>query len=479
MRIITKKIFPFFLLCLVVFAFNGSGPLTAQSASGADLPVGKVVDRVQCLHNAEQSYALYLPSNYAKNKNWPVLFLFEPAARGKLPVELFREAAETYGYILVCSNNAKNGPFRPIFDGATSMWKDARKRFSIDERRVYAGGFSGGSRMASQFKFMVNHPVAGLIGIGAGIGVRMKPGMLKAADYFAVVGLEDFNYREVNKLMADFKTVGLTYRLRVYDARHRWPPKEICTEAIEWMEARAMKKGAKQMNAQVLDKIFKKTLALADKQEKQGDLPYAAATLQSIVQTFDGLKSTADIKKRLEAMVASKPYKKFLKAEEKRKKKELEFIRIFTNVTATVLHSTGRLRVNKMFSDMKLVYLRKEADKPDEKANKYDRALARRLLAELRVQAIQEADKQLKEKKYEKAGLLYEITLKSGNEHPNLLYNMACAYAKADKKKKALKYLEKAVEKGFKDLAHIKKDKDLDSLRGEKKYKKIIDSLAK
>ena len=54
-------------------------------------------------------------------------------------------------------------------------------------------------------------------------------------------------------------------------------------------------------------------------------------------------------------------------------------------------------------------------------------------------------------------------------------YNIACEYAKQNKTEKALTWLEKAIEKGFRKWKHIKGDKDLDSIRSSARYKELIE----
>lgn len=60
-----------------------------------------------------------------------------------------------------------------------------------------------------------------------------------------------------------------------------------------------------------------------------------------------------------------------------------------------------------------------------------------------------------------------------------MYYNLACLTALQGDRKKAIEWLEKGVRAGFTDRAWIKKDGDLDSIRNEDGYKKIIgdDSL--
>jgi tetratricopeptide (TPR) repeat protein len=93
---------------------------------------------------------------------------------------------------------------------------------------------------------------------------------------------------------------------------------------------------------------------------------------------------------------------------------------------------------------------------------------------DLRVKTSREGSAYIQKGDFRRAGIFLEIAVRAGNEHPNLLYNLACLYSKARNKKKALDYLGQAVKKGFNDLELIKKDTDLDFIRNEKKFKKII-----
>jgi len=81
-----------------------------------DLPAGKVIERVVCLKDASQSYALYLPPDYAPDRRWPVVYAFDPGARGLRPVERFKDAAEKYGYIVKYDAIAKD--FRGLRDAS-------------------------------------------------------------------------------------------------------------------------------------------------------------------------------------------------------------------------------------------------------------------------------------------------------------------------------------------------------------------------
>src|SRR6185295_7378011 len=111
---------------------------------------GVIVDDVKCASDAAQSYALYLPSNYSRDRGWSLLMAFHPSARGRAMVEKYQAAAEQYGYIVAGSNTSRNGPWSVSRAAVQAMSSDLGRRFPIDAERMYLTGMSGGARVAMQ-----------------------------------------------------------------------------------------------------------------------------------------------------------------------------------------------------------------------------------------------------------------------------------------------------------------------------------------
>ena len=80
----------------------------------------------------------------------------------------------------------------------------------------------------------------------------------------------------------------------------------------------------------------------------------------------------------------------------------------------------------------------------------------------------------LKNKKYPEAIRLYEELIEERPNNQTALYNMACAYSLTGKKEEALVYLQKSLEAGFVNFAHLEKDPDLDPLREEPGYRALL-----
>ncbi|MFQ5694479.1 MAG: hypothetical protein ACE5HB_00665 [Terriglobia bacterium] len=270
---------------------GGATPLPSQEKAAADhgLAPGVVVPRVACLNNSEQTYALYLPSNYAPDRRWPILYAFDPVARGRLPVNLLREAAEQYGYIVVGSNNSRNGFIRLQLEAAQAVWDDTHARFSLDDRRVYATGFSGGARLAARLALSCNGCIAGVIAQGAGFPSDVPLPVEVKFVYFATVGELDFNYTELVRLGQKLDDRGVTNRLRQFEGPHHWAPTEIQAEALAWMELVAMKEGRRLLDSEFVQRQLEQTRARAKTLEQTGNLLAAHYQYRKLVQDFQGL----------------------------------------------------------------------------------------------------------------------------------------------------------------------------------------------
>ncbi|HEY0460371.1 MAG TPA: tetratricopeptide repeat protein [Pyrinomonadaceae bacterium] len=81
-------------------------------------------------------------------------------------------------------------------------------------------------------------------------------------------------------------------------------------------------------------------------------------------------------------------------------------------------------------------------------------------------------------KNYAGAIKAYDKVLEiGGTPSSSAAYNIACNYALMGEKEQALKWLEKSLEMGFPDLAHVQSDTDLRSLRGDARFQKLVGSL--
>ena len=307
-----KTLAPFIWILVLAAHF-----VTAQNPSGTanqpPLPVGKLIPHQVCQADADQSYALYLPSNYSPRKSWPIIYVFDPDARGSVPLEIMKDAAERYGYILAGSNNSRNGSWQLETSSAQAMSVDTHARLAIDNQRVYFAGFSGGARVASLLAQRCKC-AAGVLLNGAGFA-GTPPSHDAMFAVFAAVGNYDFNYPELSELDKQLQQAGFPHVLRHFDGSHQWAPAEVMDEALAWFKLMAMKEKRGPLDPAFVAAQKAKTENRAQALERSGDLYEAWREYQQAIATFDGLADTASLRQSASALEKQKDVREGAKRE--------------------------------------------------------------------------------------------------------------------------------------------------------------------
>lgn len=287
--------------------------LLASAAPGAqDLPRGTVIDALPVSEDPSQSYALYLPSDYAPDRTWSLLLAFHPSARGRALVDKYRAAAERYGYIVAGSNNSRNGSWQETIRAVRAMSGDVGRRFAVDAQRVYLTGHSGGARVAMEVALGPND-IAGVIASSAGFP-DARPRASVKFPVFATVGLEDFNYLEMVRL--DERLTSAHY-LAVFDGGHEVPPDAVAIDAVEWLELQAMRSGRRARDPALVESLF---ASRTERLRAGSELPARLRLLRATVADFAGLRDTTDLQTAVDAL-AKDPQ---LKSARARERSELE-----------------------------------------------------------------------------------------------------------------------------------------------------------
>ena len=457
-----------------------------RPARSQDLVPGRVIESVPCAASPGFSYALYLPAAFEASRPWPALVLFDPGGRGPLAVEAFREAAEAYGWVLAASNDSRNGPLRESVLAAQAMWRDLRARLPVDERRVYASGFSGGSRVASVFPRVAGLAPAGVIGCGAGLAAGIEPVALGAAAYFGLAGLRDFNYPEMTALDRAFDAAGLPHRFLYFDGTHAWPDAGSCGRAVGWKELEAMKRGLRPVDREMAAAYLRRELEEAEALEADGRMYWAAERLAAAARLAEGLgledalPALSGLAGRVAALEGRKEYARFVEAERKRDRRAAEFRQAFGDAFGAVEDAAtgGPAAVPAVLRATGIAFLRKEAAG---KGTVEERAAASRGLFDFAFAARARAAELGGKGDLARAGAYLDLALAACEEglpmELALHYDRACVAARAGDRVLALRQLGLAVDKGFTNLGLLETDRDLDPIRDGASFRELLERV--
>ncbi|MEI6435905.1 MAG: hypothetical protein WCP32_13745 [Bacteroidota bacterium] len=478
--------------------FSCSSVAVEEKTNPAPLKAGVIHEKVACIEDAATTYALYIPGGQrdtgtSENKSgqiarlFPVIIAFDPHGDGLLPVRLYKDLAEKYGFFIVGSNNSKNGlPPAEIDAIVATLFNEVKHVYPVDTNRIYLMGFSGGARIASLSAFY-KVPVKGVVGCGAGIAGASGAPRYKV-DYFGIAGMADFNMNEVVELDYPLSQAGLRHVITTFNGIHAWPPVEAMEEPFQWFTLNAMKDGMIKKDNSLIETImagFEKKIEFLKTQENLID---AAATCRKAIAFGEGLTANDKFSEKLKTIEKSAEYqeqvsyrKKIMVDEEKERKelmgalseKDAGWWKVYvgrrTKDEGRRRRDEGRRtrdegRGTKVYSQA-------------EWRLKEDALKDQRLLAFLRLLAYMNATSVLTSKNEDAAAKIIDIYEIADPENPEANYLHAVLLARKPATGEALGQLGKAIEKGFSDKLRMTEQPEFASMKDIPQFYDLLQKM--
>ena len=454
----------FFVACM----FAASGAV----GQGTFAP-GKIIDRVTVEADKAQSYSLYLPSGFDGKIKFPIIYVFDPGARGSVAVKVFAEAAEKYGYIVAASNDSRNGlggdELMGIFNNISD---DTHRRFPIDDTRIVMAGFSGGARVASIFAYSCKCAFA-VIGGGAGFWQNVEVGKLPFV-YFGTAGYDDLNYFELRSLSEKLSASSVPYRIDYFDGPHQWMPASMVETALTWVEVQAMRSNRRPKEEALIERSFKQQTNRAEELLAAGKYIEAEAAFRAIVRDYAGMRDTSSSNEKLKNLTGSPELKKALKADRDEaaeyERRSKEFYGYAQNLNDPEQRRATLSQIRTAGEGV-----RSRADAKEDSAS---RRTARRLLDGIYISSIEAASASVRTRRSFTDGLnILELADAMRPRNAYVSYLRAQLFAIEGQKKRAMEALSKAVEFGLKDRQRIESEKAFESMRNSPEFQGLLSKM--
>lgn len=467
----SPKLIPIVLLAFTLL--HAGHAVRAQSTD--EFERGKIVERVATHSDSAKTYALYLPSDYSSSKKWPVLYIFDPVARGAFAVEKFRAAAEKYHYVLVGSNDSRNGldwsTLRAVLD---TLWRDTHERISIDETRSFAAGFSGGARVATMLASVCNVCLSGLILSGAGYSQQIKPTADQGFAVFAAAGLDDFNFPELVALDDSLESLKRVHRFEVFDGIHQWLPEQVADNALAWMTLLSIKGGGAPRDDAFVARELSSRATNADKLVADKRYVDAEREYRSMVADFTGLMNVNQYSKRLDELRMSPDLKSARRIEKEEIQRQLQL----TNELLTVARSPASLDDDKQGNIPTAGDIISKLNKMAVSSREDDRHVAKRTMAAVYASALETAQFDNEPKKeYALAITNLQLAAQVSPQNPYIYFEIAKAYALDGQRKKAISALNDAASRGFSNSGMVEREPAFAPIRGDQQFAKVIGEM--
>jgi len=286
----------------------------ANAASVADsFKTGQVIAHVICKADPQQSYALYIPAS-GNNESLPVVYFFDPHGDGSLPLDKYKVLGDKYDFILIGSNNSKNGN---DWSTAENIWNilfnDSQKRLKINANRMYLCGFSGGAKVATYIG-LHQSGIKGVIANGAGLPDILNAGNFNFS-FTAIAGEGDLNMTDLVAIANGLDQTQTRHRIIFFDGIHEWAPESTMDIAFTGWQFDAMETKTIPVNNTLIGNYLSDSKKRINQYAKANNFFKAAQECELSVNLLEGLTSEVNWFKEKDASLKNDPaYKKQLQA---------------------------------------------------------------------------------------------------------------------------------------------------------------------
>lgn len=291
-----KQLILFFLLSL---------PLSAQDFVAKK---GVVIDDLKVSDTLQETYSLYLPTQFQNERSWPVLFIFDGEGRGKSAAHLFRTAAEEQGYILVSSNdiNRQNSLEKNALT-ASRLLQHVTTKLPVDFQQISTAGSLSGAKAATSIPLIFDN-IHGVIAVG---DHWLNFDLLDQKKNFAFIGIvgdEQFSASGMNHTAKALSRLKFPSQLYTYDGNEQWPTPEIINSAVGSLTLDAMRKKKRPIDPQLINELYQQDLARVNKLMSLNQLINAEGLLEVMEEKYKGLINIQEIESKQDQLSRSRNY---------------------------------------------------------------------------------------------------------------------------------------------------------------------------
>ena len=210
---------------------------------------------------------------------------------------------------------------------------------------------------------------------------------------------------------------------------------------------------------------------------------WAVERFESVAFLAEGFLEIPGLASRIDGLKAEKAYSRFLLEEKRRDRREAEFLAGFGPAFGALEgregyegENEGRKEVPSILRDMRVSNLLKEAKTA---STMEDRSLASRLLFSLVFAAQTRAIELFSKSELPLAAAYLDLAIGACEpalpREKDLYLNRAVVALRLGERRKALDFLEAAVEKGFSDAGLLETSDEFEAVRDNPRFQEIVD----
>ena len=413
------------------------------------IEAGRTYDRIT---KSNSSYSVYLPKNCVEKEKYPAIIFLDPHGHGKFPLEKYKSLADKFHFLLIGSNDSKNGMnIEQCIKFAGDLLNETSTTLPGFKQQISLVGFSGGAKVA----LVGANKIPGFSN-AVYCGAAIPPGSIQVTvPLIAIAGNKDMNYTEVRKFNQSLDKSTSSHTIIEWNGKHEWPDTKTFSHAFYWIFFTAMR-NKNILKDEIIIDSFKRMINEEINNEK--NILIKELLMNEEIEMLKDISTITEMKSKLAILKNSV---QFIEAEKKQNK-------ILANEDQRKMEFAGA------FESREIPWWKNQIQLLiDDKNNESNQ----RILGYISLASWSYSSKAVALNNTtfaQKVLQIYKLADPENSEQPFL---SACLYSKNGMPDSAIYFLKEAIILGLDERNKIESANDLNVLRGRSDYQNLIEKM--
>ncbi|SFB76305.1 hypothetical protein SAMN04487891_102172 [Flagellimonas taeanensis] len=251
---------------------------------------GEIIEAIPVQDSVQNTFSLYLPTNFSTDKKWPLLMIFEMEGKERQAMSMFVQAAEKQGYVLAAPKMRDTVSLTNSMIAVSKSLERTMGMLPIDNDRIYAGGAASGGRFASLAPILLNG-IKGVISVGASIANRELLNLKQPFHFVGIVSRENYNYTPMLNDAELLDRLKFPNQVLLYEGNGNWPSIDDLEKGMQFFTLAAMGRRLIPKDSLYVEKAYREDLDKVNQLQRTGDLLWAEQFMTEMMSVYGAHKN--------------------------------------------------------------------------------------------------------------------------------------------------------------------------------------------
>ena len=272
------------------------------------LQKGMVNEGIAISDSLQDTYALFIPSNFDPKTPNKILYVFDPMGDGVRAARLFMTALPTDDFVIATNQFPLTDDLESNMNKIIKLIENTSSIIKMNPQQIYVAGLDEGARVASGLTYLVTNLAGVLLVNDVFMRYDLQP-KKKNEIVLGLTGNASPNYYKMQSAFDRLQFMNKDDKLFEYDGEDGWPRLDYLGTVFSTLYFLRQDADNKELVDELVEHSFKKDSTTVDALVARQDYRIAYKLIGQLKDKYRGLMKLRPLRKQIQQLRRNKGYR--------------------------------------------------------------------------------------------------------------------------------------------------------------------------